>query len=170
MILKGLKSLSIREKIKKAGKNPVPYQYSFPLRKVSLIVDVANISALKELRLLKEDLQIKSGDFKIVISSEKHRKEIERSEEIVTWKEVSISGEVKNAHFLQISSEGADLLITFAQENNSLVQLLTASVHAGIKAGNRENKLLDVVIKSDDAPIFRNELINYLKQLKINDE
>ena len=113
---------------------------------------------------------MKNEDFFVLVCSEKRFSATSDSILKIGWKDINFKGDFKNPDLNKISSLGADLLITFAEENNRLVQLVTARVKAGIKLGNSQSKLLDVVIKTDDAAIFRNELIKFLKQLNCNDD
>ncbi|MGB8703970.1 MAG: hypothetical protein WCD31_02955 [Gillisia sp.] len=169
MISKTIKSLAAYKIIKSAERHRNPFLGN-PPESCVLILDKINLEELEILKTLSSELKIKKEDFFVVECTEKSSSATSDRVFKIGWNDINFKGDFKNPDLNKISSLGADLLITFAEENNRLVQLLSASVRAGIKLGNSKSEFLDVVIKTDDAAIFRNELIKFLKQLNCNDD
>jgi hypothetical protein len=81
---------------------------------------------------------------------------------------ILMRAEIKNEDLQKFAVKGVDLLITFAAESNTPVHLLTAYCRAGLKVGRyKQNKpLYDLVIQAEEASLFREELLKYLKHIK----
>ncbi len=169
MIIKGIKLAIAKKKIAQLVKNRQPEVYSIPVKSIGIIFDFKNRKALTQLEKLKKLFNISNANFKVVTFIRNGRKPSNFEGEIYSLKNIKFDAEINNEGMNKITSESVDLLITFAEENNTAVHLLTAHCRAGIKVGRYQKNvaLFDMIIQADnDAELFTEELTKYLKQLK----
>jgi len=169
MIIKGIKLAVAKLKIAQLIKNRQPEAYSIPVKSIGIIFDLKNRKALSQLEQLKKQFNISDVNFKVVTYIRNGGKPSNFEGEICSLKNVNFDGEINNEGMNQFTSESVDLLITFAEEDNTAVHLLTAHCRAGIKVGRYQQNvaLFDMIIQADnDAELFTEELAKYLKQLK----
>jgi hypothetical protein len=169
MIIKGIKLAVAKLKIAQLIKNRQPEAYSIPVKSIGIIFDFKNRKALSQLEQLKKQFNISDVNFKVVTYIRNGGKPSNFEGEICSLKNVNFDGEINNEGMNQFTSESVDLLITFAEEDNAAVHLLTAHCRAGIKVGRYQQNvaLFDMIIQADnDAELFTEELAKYLKQLK----
>ncbi|HZJ35780.1 MAG TPA: hypothetical protein VFD29_04070 [Gillisia sp.] len=169
MIIKGIKLAVAKLKIAQLVKNRQPEAYSIPVKSIGVIFDFKNRKALNQLEHLKKQLNISDVNFKVVTYIQNGKKPSNFEGDIYSLKNVNFDGEINNVGMNQFTSESVDLLITFAEEDNTAVHLLTAQCRAGIKVGRYQQNvaLFDMIIQADnDAELFTEELSKYLKQLK----
>ena len=169
MIIKGIKLAIAKKKIAQLVKNRQPEAYSIPIKSIGIIFDFKNRKALTQLEKLKKLFNISDANFKVVTFIRNGRKPSNFEGEIYSLKNIKFDAEINNEGMNKFTSKSVDLLITFAEENNTAVHLLTAHCRAGIKVGRYQKNvaLFDMIIQADnDAELFTEELTKYLKQLK----
>jgi hypothetical protein len=169
MIIKGIKLAVAKLKIAQLVKNRQPEAYSIPVKSIGIILDFNNRQALTQLKKLKKHFNISDANFKVVTYIRNGKKPSDFEGEIYSLKNVNIDAEINNEGMNGFTSESVDLLITFAEENNTAIHLLTAHCRAGIKVGRYQKNvaLFDMIIQADnDAELFTEELAKYLNQLK----
>lgn len=169
MIIKGIKLAVAKLKIAQLVKNRPPQAYSIPVKSIGIIFDFKNRSALTHLEQLKKKFNISDVNFKVVTYIRNGKKPSDFKGEVYSLKNINFDAEINNEGINKFTSESVDLLITFAEENNTAVHLLTAHCRAGIKVGRYQQNvaLYDMIIQADqDAELFTEELSKYLKQLK----
>lgn len=169
MITKGLKLMAARKKIPflidEQGLEP----FGVPVVTVGIIVDSKNKNSLPVLQELKN--QIRSiVRLKIALFTDKKKENKDFDGLIFNLKDFGFKGEILDENLQKFTSEGVDLLITFAEENSTPAHLLTAYCKAGIKVGRfqRNKSLYHLIIQTeDDAELFVEELLKYLNKFKI---
>lgn len=169
MIIKGIKLAVAKLKIAQLVKNREPEAYSIPVKSIGIIFDFKNRKALTQLEQLKKQFKISDINFKVVTYIRNGKKPSDFEGEIYSLKNINFDAEINNEGMNKFTSESVDLLITFAEEDNTAVHLLTAHCRAGIKVGRYQQNvaLYDMIIQADnDAELFTEELVKYLKQLK----
>lgn len=169
MIIKGIKLAVAKLKIAQLVKNRQPEAYSVPVKSIGIIFDFKNRKALTQLEQLKKQFNISDVNFKVVTYIRNGRKPSDFEGEIYSLKNINFEAEINNEGMNKFTSESVDLLITFAEEDNTAVHLFTAHCRAGIKVGRYQQNvaLYDMIIQADkDAELFTEELAKYLKQLK----
>lgn len=169
MIIKGIKLAIAKKKIAQLVKNRKPEAYSIPVKSIGIIFDIKNREAFTELQRLKKEFNIADSKFKAVMYVRNGRKPVDFEGEIYSLKNINFEAEINNVGMIKFTSEPVDLLVTFAEENNTAVHLLTAHCRAGIKVGRYKQNvaLFDMIIQAEnDAKLFTEELSKYLKQLK----
>lgn len=170
MISKGLKLLGARKKIPFLIEGQGIEPFGLPVKKVGIILDNKNKQAFTVLKEIKNRLDSPSVSIKAALFAERGI-EISGFEGVrFTLKDFGFKGEILNENLLEFTSEGVDLLITFAEENSTPAHLLTAYCKAGIKVGRyqRNKSLYHLIIQAeDDADLFVEELLKYLKKFKI---
>ncbi len=157
-------------KIKTGNRNRVSSQeIQLPIKTVAIILDSVNIKALPVLLKLKQKLNLNESCFKVVLFKDKKETFPEFDGLTLAEEDLNILGNFRNKELLGFTENNIDLLVTFAEENNIPINLLTASCNASLKVGKNPNneKILDVVIRSgDEVEVFTSELIKFLKQFK----
>lgn len=169
MIIKGLKVAAAKKRIPALVDCRKPDYCGFPITTVGLVVDAKNKAALKVLRQLQDQLEISDANFKIVFCGERSEATDVSAGIIYSLKDFDLKAGIRNEELRQFASQGVDLLITFAQENNTVAHLLTAYTSAGLKVGRypRNKALYDLILQCGNEPeIFREQLLNYLKKIK----
>jgi hypothetical protein len=169
MIIKGIKLAVAKLKIAQLVKNRQLKAYSIPVKSIGIIVDLENHRALTQLEKLKKQFNISEANFKVVTYIPNGKKPSDFEGDIYSFKNINFVAGINNEGMNKITSESLDLLITFAEENNTAAHLLTAHCRAGIKVGRYQKNaaLFDMIIQADnDAELFTEELTKYLKQLK----
>jgi hypothetical protein len=169
MIIKGIKLAVAKLKIAHLVKNRQPEAYSIPVKSIAIIFDFKNRKVLSQLEQLKKQFNISDANFRVITYIRNGKKPVDFEGEIYSLKNINFIGEINNKGMNEFTPESVDLLITFAEEDNTAVHLLTAHCRAGIKVGRyRQNvALYDMIIQADDdAGLFTEELAKYLKQLK----
>jgi hypothetical protein len=169
MIIKGIKLAVAKLKIAQLVKNRQPVLYSIPVKSIRIIFDFENRKALTQLEQLKKQFNISDANFKVVTYIRNGKKPSDFEGDIYSFKNINFDAGINNEGMNKITSESVDLLITFAEENNTAVHLLTAHCRAGIKVGRyqKNEALFDMAIQADDnAELFTEELTKYLKQIK----
>lgn len=169
MIKNGIKLSFAKKKIPILIKEMEQEEFNIPIKSVSVIVDFRNKKAIKVLSLLKEKLQIKNNRFKTLLYAEEHQIPEDYSGLNYSLKDIDLKAAIKTEELKKFTSEGVDLLITFAEPNNTAVHLITAYCKAGIKVGRfRKNEALyNIILQAEnDVDLFAEELLKYLKNLK----
>ncbi len=169
MIIKGIKLAVAKLKIAQLVKNRQREAYSIPVKSIGIICDFKNHKVLTQLEKLKELFNISDANFKVVTYIRDGKKPFDFEGEIYSLKNISFDAKINNEGMNKFTSKSVDLLITFAEENNTAVHLLTAHCSAGVKVGRYQKNvaLFDMIIQTDnDAELFTAELAKYLKQLK----
>jgi hypothetical protein len=174
MIVKGIKLAVAKLKIVQLVKNRKPEVYSIPVKSIGIILDFENHKSLTQLEKLKELFKIPDANFKVVTYIQDGKKPCNFEGEIYSLKNVNFVARINNEGMNQFFTKSVDLLITFAEIDNTVVHLLTAHCRAGIKVGRYQKNvaLFDMIIQADnDAELFTEELAKYIKQLKkLHDE
>lgn len=170
MITKGLKLLAARKKIPflidEQGLEP----FGVPVITVGIIIDNRNKNSLPVLQQLKNQIQ-SVAQLKIALFADKTYENKDFDGLVFNLRDFGFKGEILNENLQKFTSEGVDLLITFAEENSTTAHLLTAYCKAGIKVGRfqRNKSLYHLIIQTeDDAELFVEELVKYLNKFKIS--
>ena len=169
MIINGIKLAAAKIKIAKLVKNRQPELYSAPVKSMGIIFDYKNHKAYHVLQRLKTQFNISDSNFKVAMYVGSGKKPAGFEGLIYSLKCIDMDAEINNEGMREFTSESVDLLVTFAEENNTAVHLLSAYCRAGIKVGRflQNVALFDMIIQSEnDAELFTEELSKYLKQLK----
>ncbi|MFO8147774.1 MAG: hypothetical protein R6U03_10335 [Gillisia sp.] len=174
MIRNGIKLSVAKRKISKLIEERESENFKIPVKSIGIIADLKNIKAFEVLEQLKNQFNIKSKNFKTLLYAETHQNIQDYSGQRYSLKDIDMKASIKNEALEKFTSEGVDLLITFAEENNTAVHLITAFCKAGIKVGRyRKNEALyDIILQADnDRELFVEELMKYIKHFKkSNDE
>lgn len=168
MITKGLKLMAARKRIPCLIDEQGLVPFAVPVKTVGIIFDNRNKKALEVLQELKT--KISPGvEIKTALFTERGVETGDFDGIRFNLKDFGYKGEILNEKLLQFTSEGVDLLITFAEENSTPAHLLTAYCKAGIKVGRyqRNKSLYHLILQTeDDAELFVEELLKYLKKFK----
>lgn len=135
---------------------------------LGIILDARNGDAFRELKKLKDILNIQEKKFKVFLFSTSKAKPKNGETKVFNLQDFDSKAEISNEEIQKISSQGVDLLITFAAENNTTVHLLTAHFKAGVKVGRYQQNaaLYDLILQTeDDAELFVEELLKYISHL-----
>lgn len=149
---------------------------SFPGTPVSLgvIIDSKHVGELPILLELRKVLKISENNFKVLYYAPNKSKPGDCECCVFNLQDFDSKGSLINKELEEISSQGVDLLITFAAENNTTAHLLTAYFKAGLKVGRFQQNLAlyDLILQTEeDAELFVEELLKYLKHLtKVQNE
>ncbi|CAN5283411.1 hypothetical protein BH23BAC2_BH23BAC2_24140 [soil metagenome] len=143
---------------------------SFPgtPKTMSIVIDAKNEIYLPVLLKLKKELKIAPKDFTILYYSTSKTQPDCCEASVFNLQDFSAKGEILNEGLAEKSSQGVDLLITFAAENNTTAHLITAHFKAGLKVGRYQQNLAlyDLILQTEeDADLFVEELLKYLKHL-----
>lgn len=169
MIFNGIKLSAARKRIAHLVDAQSSRAFAGPAKSLGLIVDAKNEYALGILSRIKDLLKIQTKDLVVFYNSANRTKPAALEATIFNLQDFDSKGEIINKDLLELSSQGVDLLITFAGENNTVAHLLTAHYKAGIKVGRFQQNaaLYDLVLQTEeDADLFEEELLKYLKNLK----
>lgn len=169
MITKGLKLLGARKMIPFLIEGQGTEPFTLPVKKVGIILDNKNRKALAVLQELKNRLDSPLVSLKAALFAERGVEVTGFDGLRFNLKDFGYKGEILSENLREFTSQGVDLLITFAEENSSPAHLLTAYCKAGIKVGRfqRNKSLYHLIIQTeDDAELFVEELLKYLKKFK----
>lgn len=169
MIFNGIKLSAARKKIAHLVNEQSLRAFSGPAKSLCIIIDTKNEYALEKLRSIKDPLGIPTKDLVVFYHSPNKVKPAAFEANLFNLKDFDVRGDIINKDLLELSLQGVDLLITFAGENNTVAHLLTAHYKAGIKVGRFQQNaaLYDLVLQTEeDADLFEEELLKYLKNLK----
>lgn len=169
MIKNGIKLSFAKKKIPALINETEQEEFSIPIKSVSVIFDFRNLKAINVLSQLKEKFQIEENQFKTLLYTEGHQIPKDYSGLTYSLKDIDLKAAIKSEELRQFTSESVDLLITFAEPNNTAVHLITAYCKAGIKVGRyRKNEALyNIILQAEnDVDLFAEELLKYLKNLK----
>ena len=169
-MIKGLKLFLAQRRISNSNKSSSG-ELKMPISSAAIVLDSSNIQALPILMRIKQELNLKDSDFKVVLYKRGEENFPEFDGLTFVDEDVSFFGSLKNRELMDFAKNRIDLLITFAEVSFVPVSLITGTSIACLKIGNDPNseKILDVVIRSgNDAEVFTSELIKFLKQFKNN--
>ncbi len=169
MIRNGIKLSAAKRRISKLVEEKDREKYKVPVRSVGIIADLKNIKAFDVLEQLRKQFNIKSKNFKTLLYAENHQDIKDYSGLRYSLRDIDMKASIKNDELEQFTLERVDLLITFAEENNTAVHLITAFCKAGIKVGRyRKNEALyDIILQAEnDRELFAEELLKYIKHFK----
>lgn len=168
MIFKPLKLAAVKHRIAQLVKKRERASYHVPVRSMKIIIDHQNLKALPDLKKIGSSLKVPDSGIEVVLCSEKPEAEVNFDGLKFTFKDINLFSGINNKELTQFASENVDLLITFAEKNNTAAHLLTAHCKAGIKVGRfpKNEALYDIILKSgNDAELFATELVKYYKQI-----
>ena len=140
-----------------------------PVKNVILVLDSSNIEALPILLQIKDALNLKESNFNVVLFKNKSENFPHFNGLTFVEKDLNFFGKFTNKELLNFSQKNIDLLITFAEGNNVVTNLFTASCNAALKIGKdlKNEKFFDVIIRcGNDVEVFTSEVIKFLKQFK----
>ncbi len=169
MILNGIKLSAARKKIAQLVEDQASQSFPGAAKSLGIIIDAKHEYALHNLTRIKDKLNIATKDLVVFYHAPGRVKTPAVEATVFSLQDFDIKGEILNEELLKISSQGVDLLITFAAENNTVAHLLTAHCKAGIKVGRYQQNaaLYDLILQTEeDADLFEEELLKYLKNLK----
>jgi hypothetical protein len=167
-MIQSIKRTLAKSKISKRIKDS-SREFVLPVRTAAIILDSTNINALPELLKLKQIFNLGESCFKVVLFRNKKDDFPEFDGLTFAEEDLNFLGNFRNKELLGFTKNNIDLLITFTEENNIPINLLTASCNAGLKVGNNTNnqKILDIIIRSGaEVEVFTSEVIKFLKQYK----
>lgn len=168
MFINPLKRTAARKKIAQLFEEQEPGNFTGKVRSLGIIIDEKNLKSIEELRNLNVKLGIPEEQITIIVFSKNGKAGKDFDSLRYCLNDIDLRAEIKNEDLQKFAAKGVDLLITFAAESNTPVHLLTAYCRAGLKVGRfKENKhLYDLVIQAEEATLFREELLKYLKHIK----
>lgn len=169
MIFNGIKLSAARKKIALLVDEQSSRAFVGPAKSLGIIVDGKNEYALEKLIGIKEQLKISTKNLIVFYHSTNKINPASLEAKVFNLQDFDVKGGIISEDLLELSSQGVDLLITFAGENNTVAHLLTAYYKAGIKVGRFQQNaaLYDLVLQTEeDADLFEEELLKYLKNLK----
>jgi hypothetical protein len=168
MFINPLKRAAAKKKIAQLLGDQKPVNFTGEVRSLAIIIDEKNLQALEELKGLIKNLGIPRDKFSVIIFSANGKTGKEFDSMRFCLNDISMRAEIKNEDLQKFAVKGVDLLITFAAESNTPVHLLTAYCSAGLKVGRyKQNKpLYDLVIQAEEASLFKEELLKYIKHIK----
>ncbi|RKS50763.1 hypothetical protein BC962_2537 [Gillisia mitskevichiae] len=169
-MIKGIK-LSLPKRRIYNSRNSSSGNFKTPITSAVVLLDSTNINALQVLGKLKQELKLKDSGFKMILFKRKEENFPDFNGLTFVDEDLNFLGNFNKAELLDFTKNHIDLLITFAEGNNVLINLLTATFNADLKVGNdpKCENILDVVIRSGkEVEVFTSELIKLLKQFKNN--
>ena len=169
MILNGIKLSAAKKKIAQLVAEREQGDYILPVKSIGVITDFKNRKSFEVLEGLRKQFKIKDKNFKLLLFALKHQEVKNYSGDRFSLRDIDFKAGIIGEQLQKFTSEGVDLLITFAEENNTAAHLVTAHCKAGIKVGRypANQALYDIVLQAeDDAELFAEELKKYLKSLK----
>lgn len=169
MIINGIKLAAAKKKIAHLVAEREQGEYILPIKSIGVITDYKNRRSFEVLAALKKQFKIKDKNFKTLLFAMKHQEVRNYDGLCYSLRDIDLKAAITGEELKKFTSEGVDLLITFAEENNTAVHLVTAHCKAGIKVGRYpvNQALYDIVLQAeDDAELFTEELMKYLKSLK----
>lgn len=166
MIFHSSKISIAKKKIAQLVEEQPPKRFSPTPKTLGIILDAKNGEAYKELKKLKDILNIQEKKFKVFLFSSNKPKNGDAT--VFNLQDFDSKAEISNEEIQKITIQGVDLLITFAAENNTTAHLLTAHFKAGLKVGRYQQNaaLYDLILQTeDDAALFVEELLKYISHL-----
>lgn len=168
MIFNSIKLSAARKKVAQLVEQQSSKSFPGKPGSLGIIIDSKHEWALPVLLELKNNLKISEKNFKVIFYSSNKTKPADLDCSVFNLQDFDSKGGLINKELEDISSNGVDLLITFAAENNTTAHLITAYFKAGLKVGRFQQNLAlyDLILQTeDDAELFVEELIKYLKRL-----
>jgi len=168
MISGNLKNIIYSKKIKKAL-DAKASSFNGGSGRTGLIIDAENFDSKLELTRLYNLIGIKEACFKIVVCGVSNKIQEDIDAAILDPKEVSVSGNFKSEAIRDFSKEPFDFLICYFSKKNRIGSLLAVESQATFKIGNSPDDygIYDVEIKAKNTEVFQQEVLKYLKILKI---
>ncbi|MEP6262056.1 MAG: hypothetical protein ABJ092_10795 [Gillisia sp.] len=168
MIFNSARISSARKKIARLVEEQTPKSFPGSPKSLGIIIDAKNKEALNILSELKKQLKIPAAGFKVIYVSPNKVKPEDLEATVFNLQDFDAKGEIINKELEEITSQGVDLLLTFAAENNTTAHLLTAYFKAGLKVGRYQQNaaLYDLILQTEEDPeLFVEELLKYLKHV-----
>lgn len=138
--------------------------------KIGLLLEVGDEDSLKSFLQLREELNLRKEDFRIVICREKGSGAEVFEQPFISLKDFGWNGSLSesSAAFLETDY---DVLISFTASENKMADFLVSVTRARLKVGRKkEDKegIYDLNISADlsDPETFTRELKKYLKIIK----
>ena len=168
MNLPSLKSAFFQNRINQLAPKFRNIEYQVPIKKIGILIDEKHLESLYVLNNLKSELDISEANFSVLLFKATNREFSDFSGVMFGKKDLSFNGTCKNPELVKFVDEPKDILITFAEENNVYVNLLTSKCNAGIKLGRHAkcNNLNVVLETGEDAQLFVSEVKKIVNKLK----
>lgn len=168
MNLPSLKSAFFQNRINQLATKFRNIEYQVPIKKIGILIDEKHVDSLYVLNNLKSEFDISEANFSVLLFKATNQEFSDFNGVLCGKKDLSFNGKLKNLELVKFVDEPKDILITFAEENNVYVNLLTSKCNAGIKIGRHaKSKILDLVLETgEDAQLFVSEVKKIVNKLK----
>jgi len=169
MFLDQIKSFVLKRAVKKSLSNVKDESLNSPLVRVGLIVDESDFTKTADLKKEIISNGISENNIKIIVFGGAINSREDYSETTFGLKDLNFKSEFTKQPINEFISEEFDLLISYYDEENPFLMLLTHRSKAKFKVGfsavdNRLNHFL-LNIGLEDYKGFTSELFRYLKIL-----
>ncbi len=167
MILKGIKRIYIQKKIKRALEQVSSQEngQNSKINSVLILIDENTSPSIS--KMISSRLAIDKRNIKTLIFKENPKKE-QIVEGIVSEKDFSLFGNLKNEIIKKQLNQNVDLLLDYTV-GNIFLNLITVLSKSKFKVGLSKNntQLFDFLIdvKNNEIDVFNDELVKYLKIL-----
>lgn len=139
-------------------------------RQMGIILDTEDETILKSFHELKQDLNLKQEEFKMIICREKATEKVFFDTPVICRRDFGWNGKSSEEVSTFLNAK-YDVVISFTASENKMANFLVSVTRARLKVGRRtEDKkgIFDLNISADisSPEIFKSELKKYLKILK----
>lgn len=139
-------------------------------RQMGIILDAEDETLINSFRELKQDLNLKQEEFRIIICGEKATEKVFFDTPVICRKDFGWNGKSSEEVSAFLNAE-YDVVISFTASENKMADFLVSVTRARLKVGRKtEDKkgIFDLNISADisSPEIFKSELKKYLKILK----
>ena len=141
---------------------------------MAVLLDLSADDALKAFMNLKEDLQLKSEDFRVVHCGKRGAKNDIFEAPVISLQDLGWSGRISEEASAFLNTE-YDVFISFTASENKMADFLVSVSRARLKVGRKrsdKNGIFDLNISAElsQPEIFTAELKKYLKILNTTTE
>ena len=169
MILKSLREKSNQKHINKLLSSRQSVVNDAKIESIGVIFNSTEFNDFEIFRDLAKELKVHPNKIKIIAYTEDD-KAVETSRELLfSKKEIGWNAKIKSPELQDFLNQKFDALLSFYDEDNVELNLVTAFSKANFKIGisSHDERLFDFIIdtKSKDFNVFKNELIKYLSIL-----
>nr|WP_313777736.1 MULTISPECIES: hypothetical protein [Allomuricauda] len=139
------------------------------ISRIGCIVDVDNFHNAEAFYDLIEEYSLRPNAIKIIGYKREYDKNSPYAIQIYSDKDLGWKGEIENGYVLEFLGREYDMLISYYEEDNLMMKLLSVKTKARIKVGlgTLDPKINDLILNTPlkDFQLFKSELKKYLKVL-----
>ncbi|WP_318308797.1 DUF6913 domain-containing protein [Flagellimonas crocea] len=136
---------------------------------VGCIVDVDNFPKADAFYELIEEFSLRPNAIKIIGYKREYDKNSPYAIQMFSDKDLGWKGHIENGYVLEFLGREYDMLISYYEEDNLLMKLLSVKTQARLKVGlaPQDEKVNDLILNTPlkDFKLFKSELKKYLKVL-----